>query len=84
MEAQAINNNKSTRATIDYIKKAEKEQIDIVEKAINSSVEQNDQIIKRYKREVFNLHRALSRIQKDKEQLLAENFRLKEMLNKDK
>ena len=42
------------------------------------------EIIKKYKREVANLHRALSRIQKDKEQLLAENLRLKEMLNKNK
>lgn len=37
--------------------------------------------IKRYKREVANLHRALSKIKKDKEQLIIENLRLKEMLN---
>ena len=39
------------------------------------------EIIKRYKREVSKLNRALSRTQKDKEQLLVENLRLKEMLN---
>ena len=43
-----------------------------------------DEIIKRYKREVANLHRALSRIQKDKEQLLAENLRLKQTIIKIK
>lgn len=42
------------------------------------------EIIKRYKREVANLHRALSKIQKDKEQLIVENLRLKEMLNNNK
>ena len=41
----------------------------------------SDVVIKRYKREIDNLHRALGRLQKDKEQLLAENLRLKEMLN---
>lgn len=41
------------------------------------------EIIKRYKREVANLHRALSKIQKDKEQLLIENLKLKEVLNKN-
>lgn len=41
------------------------------------------EVIKRYKREVANLHRALDKIQKDKEQLLVENLRLKEMLNKN-
>ena len=40
------------------------------------------EVIKRYKREVANLHRALSKIKKDKEQLLVENLRLKELLNK--
>ena len=39
------------------------------------------EIIKKYKREVVNLHRALSKIQKDKERLLVENLRLKELLN---
>lgn len=42
------------------------------------------EIIKRYKREVANLHRALGKIKKDKEQLIIENLRLKETLNKDK
>ena len=40
--------------------------------------------IKKYKREVANLHRALSKIQQDKEQLLAENLRLKETIIKIK
>ena len=39
------------------------------------------EIIKKYKREVANLHRALSKIQKDKERLFAENLRLEGMLN---
>lgn len=42
------------------------------------------EVIKKYKREVVNLHRALSKIQKDKERLFVENLRLKEMLNKNK
>jgi hypothetical protein len=41
------------------------------------------EVIKRYKREVANLHRALNRLQKDKEQLFVENLRLKEILNKN-
>lgn len=54
----------------------------LVEKA--KKEKSSDVIIKRYKREIDNLHRALGRIQKDKEQLLAENIRLKELLNKNK
>lgn len=54
----------------------------LVEKA--KEEKSSDIIIKRYKREIDNLHRALSRVQKDKEQLLAENIRLKELLNKNK
>lgn len=73
------------RATLEYIVSSAKKQIKLIEDAVNGkSSEQNDEIIKRYKREVANLHRALSRIQKDKEQLLVENLRLKEMLNKNK
>lgn len=62
-------NEDARKATVNYI----------VEKAKKES--NKDDIIKRYKREVANLHRALGRIQKDKEQLLAENIRLKELLN---
>lgn len=61
-------NEDARKATVNYI----------VEKAKKES--NKDDIIKRYKREVANLHRALGRIQKDKEQLLAENLRLKELL----
>ena len=70
------------RATLEYIVSSAKKQIKIIEDAVNGkSSEQNEELIKRYKREIANLHRALSKIQKDKEQLLAENLRLKEMLN---
>lgn len=68
MEVQE-NNEDARKATVNYI----------VEKAKKES--NKDDIIKRYKREVANLHRALARIQKDKEQLLAETLKLKEMLN---
>lgn len=61
-------NEDARKATVNYI----------VEKAKKES--NKDDIIKRYKREVANLHRALNKIQKDKEQLLAENLRLKELL----
>lgn len=61
-------NEDARKATVNYI----------VEKAKKES--NKDDIIKRYKREVANLHRALGRIQKDKEQLLAENLRLKDLL----
>ena len=61
-------NEDARKATVNYIvKKAKKES-------------NKDDIIKRYKREVANLHRALNKIQKDKEQLLTENLRLKELL----
>lgn len=73
------------RATLEYIVSSAKRQIKIIEGAVNGkSSEQNEEIIKRYKREVANLHRALSRVQKDKEQLLVENLRLKEMLDKNR
>ena len=39
------------------------------------------EVIKKYKREVSNLHRAISKLKKDKEHLLAENLRLLEMLD---
>lgn len=53
-----------------------------MEAQVNNNDDINkDEIIKRYKREINNLHKALSRIQKDKEQLLAENLRLKEIVN---
>jgi len=69
MEAQE-NNEDVRKATIKHlVEEAKKEK-------------SSDIIITRYKREVDNLHRALSRLQKDKEQLLAENIRLKELLNK--
>ena len=65
-------NEDARKATVEYlVEKAKKEK-------------SSDIVIKRYKREIDNLHRALSRIQKDKEQLLAENIRLKELLNKNK
>lgn len=67
MEVQE-NNEDARKATIKYlVEKTKKEK-------------SSDVIIKRYKREINNLHRALGRIQKDKEQLLAENLRLKELL----
>lgn len=53
--------------------KQKEEKVDLVPLENNK-----DEIIKRYKREVVNLHKALSRIQKEKEQLLIENIRLKE------
>lgn len=65
-------NEDARKATVNYI----------VEKAKKES--NKDDIIKRYKREVANLHRALNKIQKDKEQLLTENIRLKALLNKNK
>lgn len=65
-------NEDARKATVNYI----------VEKAKKES--NKDDIIKRYKREVANLHRALNKIQKDKEQLLTENLRLKALLNKNK
>jgi len=71
MEVQEDNED-ARKATVNYI----------VENAKKES--NKDNIIKRYKREVANLHRALNKIQKDKEQLLAENLRLKELLNKNK
>lgn len=72
------------RATLEYIVNSAKKQIKIIDDAVNGkSSEQNEELIKRYKREVANLHRALSKIKKDKEQLLVENLRLKEMLNKN-
>lgn len=71
MEVQE-NNEDARKATLNYI----------VEKAKKES--NKDAIIKRYKREVANLHRALNKIQKDKEQLLTENLRLKALLNKNK
>lgn len=67
MEVQEDNEN-ARKATVKYL----------VEKAKKES--NKDDIVKRYKREVANLHRALNKIQKDKEQLLAENLRLKELL----
>lgn len=70
MEAQE-NNEDVRKATIKHlVEEAKKEK-------------SSDIIIKRYKREVDNLHRALGRLQKDKEQLLAENIKLKELLNKN-
>lgn len=65
-------NEDARKATVNYI----------VEKAKKES--NKDDIIKRYKREVANLHRALNKIQKDKEQLLTENLRLKELININK
>lgn len=86
MGAQENNSEKDVkRATLEYIVSSAKRQIKMIEDAVNGkSSEQNDEIIKRYKREVANLHRALSRIQKDKEQLLVENIRLKELININK
>lgn len=70
------------RATLEYIVSSAKKQIKIMDDAVNGKLsEQNEELIKRYKREVANLHRALSKIKKDKEQLLVENLRLKEILN---
>lgn len=71
MEVQE-NNEDARKSTVNYI----------VEKAKKES--NKDDIIKRYKREVANLHRALNKIQKDKEQLLTENLRLKELININK
>lgn len=67
MEAQE-NNEDVRKATVKHlVEKAKKEKSSYI-------------IIKRYKREIDNLHRALGRLQKDKEQLLAENLRLKETI----
>lgn len=44
----------------------------------------NAETIKKYKREIQNLHRALSRIQRDNEKLIVENRRLKEIIQSTK
>ena len=52
--------------------KEEKVVLDTLE---NSNLSK-DEIIKRYKREIANLHRAITKLKKDKELLIEENTRL--------